>query len=593
MHAQMSGNSPLPPTDINTATNSQFVPKIVSADEAGTQSSQMLRPMAPTVQPAVPPVLQSGNLLTPKISNEIPEAQVLDVQPMSANQVDQYSIQPIANPTFIQPQQTQLPATLPPIVQGGTPPQADLILGNPLGKVKVAEPSYIQANSPLPMGTIGANASYPGFPPQQDSNPLPMDSATSAMEKSAGQVMDTVPPTSVVDVLPTESVLTPASRRGMLLPRSGMLMRSAGCGDCGDAGCSSCGNNGVFSSPRIGRNFFRPASASVGCNSCGDAGCSSCGGGAVSGCSSCGPGGCFDPTDVDKRFAACGFISHARRYAILDALYMTRSNGEVRGINLSPINDFDYGWGARVTSGRRTDAANGREWSYFGTFDIEEGGLVADGLGRINRTFIPDGTFFTPASLSAFSNVTAASEQLATDLHSFEYNRVRWGWDVVKVLFGARYVYLEDDYDLRTATLFGETGQLSVDATNHMIGPQIGLEMFYDVGFRWSLSGFGKFGLMLNAYDADVSASANGFGLTNSGTSEADLSYLLDLGITAHYQINCNSRLRVGYNVLYLGDVTTAEEAFPRVLSPFSSSSLDANDDALFTGVSVGLEFYR
>lgn len=543
----------------------------------------MLRPIASNEE-ELPPIVRTSSVLTPQIPDEIPEVTVVEVQPTSANQEFQYPAPSTSNSTLFEAPKTQSQTSLPPIVQGIYPPAISQIQNNPLGRVKVAEPSYIQSSSPLPMG--GMNATYPSFGIQQDGAGL-LPAESNGIGESSGntQMMDLSTSNSVVEVMPTESMIAPASRPGMLLP-------SAGCAGCGTPGCSSCGENRVL--PRlVGRNYFRPVGSSVGCGGCGDAGCSSCGSESVSGCTSCGPGGCFDACEVDKRFAACGFISRARRYAILDALYLTRSNGEVRGINLSPINDFDYGFGARVTSGRRSDAANGREWSYFGTFDIEEGGTVTDGPGRINRTFIPDGTFLTAASVSPFSNVNVASERLETAVHSFELNRVRWGWDVVKVLFGARYVYLEDDYDLRTANIFAETGTLSVDAKNHLIGPQVGLEMFYDVGFRWSLSGFGKFGLMLNAYDADVNATANGFGLTSSGTNEADLSYLVDLGITAHYQLTNRARFRVGYNAFYLGDVTTASEAFPRVLSPFSSSSLDADDDALFTGLSLGLEFYR
>lgn len=580
-YAQVSGNSLLPPTDINTATSRRFIPKIVSADEANQESVQMLQPMASNIEEELPPIVRSASVLTPQIPNELPEVEITEVLPTSANQEFQYRPQSVANPNLIQPPQNQQQIILPPIIQGATAPAGSPVLSNPLGKAMVAEPNYIQSSSPLPMRTM--NATYPGFGIQQDEarNPLPMVDATHDLKP-----MQLSTPNSVGNVLPTESVLMPASRSGMLMP-------SVGCGGCGSVGCSSCGQNRIGSPRLIGSNYFQRGSASVGCNGCADAGCGSCGGSGANGCTSCGSGGCFDVNEVDKRFAACGFISRARRYFILDALYLTRSNGEVRGINLSPINDFDYGFGARITSGRRTDAANGREFSYFGSFDIEEGGVVTDALGRINRTFIPDGTFLSAASVSPFSNVNVASEQLETSVHSFELNRVRWGWDVVKVLFGARYVYLEDDYDLRTANIFAETGTLSVDAKNHMIGPQVGLEMFYDVGFRWSLSGFGKFGLMLNAYDADVNATANGFGLTSSGTNEADLSYLVDLGITAHYQLTTQSRFRIGFNALYLGDVTTANEAFPFVLSPFSASSLDADDDALFTGLSFGFEFYR
>ncbi len=575
---QLPSDSLLPPTDINTAANRNVanrshLPQIISADQARENTSRLLTPMASSRHNDPPPITP-GRMLTPRIPAVAPPTGSGTIQQTAGKQDGPYAIQPI----YPDPHQAGgLPGlrpklSPPPIVQGsGTAPIVDGLDFSSYGQSAAVEPSYIQASSSFPVG-----GNFPGFS-RQEVEPQPRQMPLGNRMPIDELQGDIATPRSVVDALPAET-------------RMDSVIMSQ------DIGCNSCDANGASPTTRIGQSFFRRQGAmanGMGCSGCGDAGCTSCVGNQVSACNSCGTGGCYDVNDVDKRFAACGFISRARRYFILDALYMNRANGEVRGINLSPIDDFDSGFGARFTTGRRTDAANGREFSYFGSFDIEEGGVVTDALGRINRLFAPDGFFVTPANLTAFTNINVASESLETSFHSFEYNRVRWGWDVVKVLFGVRYVNLEDDYDLLTNTIFGETGSLSVDTKNHMFGPQVGLELFYDVGFRWSLSGYGKFGLMLNAYDADVVSSANGFGITNSGTNEADLAYLADFGITAHYQLSTQSRFRVGYNVLYLGDVTTADEAFPRILSPGSATSLDANDDALFTGLSFGLEFYR
>lgn len=612
MHAQDSNESLLPPTDINTSTSGSLLPAIVPVHQAN-QESQMLVPMIQQSEPqdqAVPPVVSGTMLLTPRIETEVSENgdSIEQTAMQSGSPQRPYQIQQPSAPIIVQAPYssgTQLyePGnSLPPIIQGQpaiTPPvqsnpllreqpvpmqsgmfiqeaepfaiqgqiesqpQINPLSNNPLATPMSSTPNYIQASSPLPLPSLE------GFTPQEPAaNVLPQEDAAANVNQPVETVQD---PVAMPDI--TE----------MVSPRSVM-----------DSAISS---QPAFPSDGIGQNFVQPstnfASPVAGCNSCGNQGCSSCVGSATSACSSCGVNGCYDNHDVDKRFAACGFISRARQYFVFDVLYMTRASGEVQGINLSPIDDFDYGFGVRTTIGRRSDAANGREFSYFGSFDIEEGGTVTDPLGRISRRFIADGTFLTPADLTAFTTVTSATETHSTAFHSFEYNRVRWGWDVVKVIFGGRYVYLEDDYDLLTTTGFGETGSFSVDAKNHMFGPQAGLELFYDVGYRWSLSGFGKFGVMLNSYDADIRASANGFGITSSGTNEADMSFLVDLGITAHYQLSNQARFRLGYNLLYLGEVTTAEEAFPRVLSPFSATSLDAKDDAVFSGVSFGLEFYR
>lgn len=367
------------------------------------------------------------------------------------------------------------------------------------------------------------------------------------------------------------------------------------------AGGDSCGCGAshapVAAAPVIGQPFIQPpaSAAPVGgsCSGCGGGGCSSCGGSSGSGCQGCGSGGCFNPSEVDRRFAACGFISRARRYVLWDLLYFTRENANVQAFNVSPGGDLDFGFGTRLTIGTRQDAANGREFTYFGTFDINDSGTATDSLGRINSFFVPDGTFLGTGDLAPFSGVVELDESLETHFQSFEFNRVRWGWDVVKLIFGLRYTLLEDEYNASTTNIAGLTGTINAESTNHLIGPQIGGELFYDVGYRWSLSGHGKFAYFLNIFDTDLNLASDGFGIVNSGTEDGSDSYLFDLGLTAHYQLNTSSRFRIGYNLLFFGDVATADETLPIAISPFSSSSQDAEDDAFFHGLSLGFEFYR
>lgn len=571
--------SPVPPTDIPTSSRVQ--PPIISGTSAA-KTDPVLSPLTPKMEQSNnPPPIVSGDLgssvlkpMTPKIQTSVENPKPTDFQQAGAVQRATSRINQRLNRTVRSGRNGAIVnSPLPPIIQRDQPalplmpatgqtvaPTANsgITTENQVSPSDIQSsesdsmapmPNYVQASSPLPSFPVNSGAI------RQETD-LPFEAA-----------QDIVQPRTPLQ----QNVLPPGGLIPEAMPRSVV-----------DSG---------FAAGQIGQDYFD--SSSVGCSSCGNAGCTSCVGNTTAGCSSCGPGGCFDCDLVDQRFAACGFISRARNYSIFDALYMTRSNGEVRALNLSAIDEFDYGFGGRFTIGQRNDAASGREFSYYGAFDIEESGTVTDGLGRIAPRFIPDGTFITPLALAPLTNIVTASESMETQFHSFEYNRVRWGWDVVKVLFGVRYVYLEDEYNASTVNAFAQTGSINVDSQNHMIGPQTGLELFYDVGYRWSLSGFGKFGLMLNAYDSDLNVSTNGFTLVDSGTNEADVSYLIDLGITAHYQLSTSSRFRVGYNLLYFDEVTTADEAFPAVLSPFSASSLDAEDDALFSGVSFGLEFYR
>ena len=496
-------------------------------------------------QQFLPPIVSPG-----KLNNQEQPLAAGMLAPLVANQLDgkKETVQPVAatgNGEVAYQVHQAASSALPPIVQGtGSVPNTTLA---------PEKPSYFTRTGPQGSGTKGGvpvleTPASPGLLPLEQF-PLPATPTTGdSMVVGQGTL------------LPTE--VTPGSVIG--------------------SDCNTC-NTGSS----IGQPVFHPPSSAAPV-----IGCQSCDAGAVSNCTSCGTGGCSDPSEIDRRFAACGFISRARSYALFDVLYFNRESGEPRTMNLNPANEFDGGLGARVTIGRRQDAANGREFTYLGAFDLDDQGTVTDPLGRIQPLFVPDGTFLGFGDLSGFAGVTTLSEEIETQFHSFEYNRVRWGWDVVKLLFGARYILLEDEYISQTQALSGATGSFEIDAINHMIGPQIGAELFYDVGYRWSVSGFGKVGYLLNAFDADFEVINNDFTVVDGGDNSTTGTFLLDLGITGHYQLSSSSRFRLGYNLIYLDGVATSEETVPLTLSPFGPDD-GGDDEAFFHGLSIGLEFYR
>ena len=443
-------------------------------------------------------------------------------------------------------------AALPPIVRGTGRAQTTTLTPN--------NTNYTTTSGPQGSGTRGSVAA-----PQ-----LPAAAAPLPLEQFP------LPST------PTQVTPSPTNGDSMVVGQGALLPAAVTPGSVIGSDCNTCDTGAV-----IGQPVFQPPSFAAPV-----IGCDSCGTGTVSNCTHCGTGGCSDASEIDRRFAACGFISRARNYALLDVLYFNREGGEPRTMNLNPASEFDGGVGARFTFGRRQDAANGREFTYVGAFDLDDQGTATDPLGRITPRFVPDGTFLFAGDISGFNNVTTLSEEIETQFHSFEYNRVRWGWDVVKVLFGLRYVLLEDEYSSETQNLFGDTGSFEIDAINHMIGPQIGAELFYDVGYRWSVSGFGKVGYLLNAFDADFEVINNDFAVVDGGDNSTTGTFLLDLGITGHYQLSSSSRFRVGYNLLYFDGVASSEETVPFTLSPFATSD-GGDDDAFFHGLSLGFEIYR
>lgn len=332
----------------------------------------------------------------------------------------------------------------------------------------------------------------------------------------------------------------------------------------------------------------------AGCASCSgvSGGCANCGSGPVSSCQSCGPGGCYDSSSVTGQFNNCGSCSMARRYLIAEALYFDRDDGNISNSNFGSLGNFDLNAGWRFTIGRRQDSTRGTEFSYMGTMDLDQTRNYSSPAGIITSRFIPtDG--FGPAQTAAFFNATQQSETKETSFHSLEFNRVKWGWDVLKTFIGVRYLMVDDSYSMFSQNLGGDQGTFQMEMVNHMIGPQIGAELFYDVGNRLSFSFTSKLGVYANYNEADTQMTHNGTQFINSESSGGTLSSTYEAGLTGHYRLNRRARLRFGYNILFLGEVATVSDNFPRALAPSTGGNVTDSDNMFFHGLSFGLEVYR
>ena len=350
--------------------------------------------------------------------------------------------------------------------------------------------------------------------------------------------------------------------------------------------------------PSVSPNYFDagpsvntiPADSVAGCGDCG-----------TNGCNSCGPGGCYNPNQINCDYGTYGSVSAARRYAYLEVLYLTREDGDISNSNFNPLGEFDFDPAWRDTLGQRSDMTSGREISYFGTAGIEADQITNDDQNRLDALFIPDGQALLTSDLSAFFNASQHVQFKETSVHSLEYNRVRWGWDVLKSFIGWRYIYVDDEFQLNstapTFDAFGvpttESGEFRIDTVNHLLGGHIGAELFYDIGYRFSISGVSKFGVYANINEVDNFLQNDGTTLLDTEDNNATISTTYEFQLLGHYQIRQTARLRAGYNALFLGNLATTEENFSPFVSPFTGFDGSDDDDAFIHGFTFGLEIYR
>jgi hypothetical protein len=291
-------------------------------------------------------------------------------------------------------------------------------------------------------------------------------------------------------------------------------------------------------------------------------------------------------------FDQCGYISEANHYAQVDALYWTRGDGGVIGTNFGGPTDYPYTWGWRTTLGWREDAIRSYEMTYFGFTPFESTTRQLSPAGAIDARFLPSGGFGATQT-SSFYNAVDTSQTLTTQFHSFEFARARFGWDVVKSSMGLRYMWFEDEYRLDTINNVGDVGIFRLNANNHLIGPDMGLELLYDVGRRISFSGRAKAGAYLDIYRHQTNLVNNGVQYIGNENNATSVAASLELGANAYLRLGQNVRLRGGYDALWLYNVLSVSDNYPGLVTPVTGFDPDDSSNASLHGASFGIEFYR
>lgn len=570
---------------------SAHVPPIVSAD------SEMARPAPPivsgdsmrksTIAAVKKPERNLSNMLAPiaEPAKKVAKPASMPAPPM-ASPMPKRTAMAAPAPSMME---AAMPAPVPEVVQATTSTEPDAA-----NKVQQA----------AQWGPRGVNASYSsaGVPiyPKQEGEIFPgsIQSMPSVVEAPAMQMQQ-----------PTQQVLPPIISADSQLVSPVDPMISPGAVPIAPAPQMSV-QQPLPPQPSYmtGESYIEapimdaPVMMDSSCSSCSGGGCSSCTTGGVSSCQSCGSNGCFSEGVVANQFGCCGSVYSARRYLVADALYFDREDGLVSNSNFGALGNFDWNWGWRITLGTRNDATSGQEFSYMGTLGIEQERNRVDALGRLNSSFTFDGGF-TGVESSAFRSgsslgyvVTQQNERKETTLHSLEFNRVKWGWDVIKTFVGLRYIYVDDEYEMFSRGTDGvteQTGTFQMDALNNMFGPHIGGELFYDIGYRVSTSLVAKAGGYVNVNRVDTNLVNNGTQFLDVRDENVTIAGSLELGLIGHYQLSRQARFRFGYNLLWLGEVASVSDNFSPILTPLTGTDSGDSDDMLFHGISLGFEVYR
>jgi hypothetical protein len=293
---------------------------------------------------------------------------------------------------------------------------------------------------------------------------------------------------------------------------------------------------------------------------------------------------------------ACGPTCSPYQYGAIDALYMKHNDLDSFG-SPAPFNlgDFDYELGIRVTLGTVPDCHNGYEISFLGPFQWESDSQRVSAANDIDA-FLTPGAPFIVDNISTFLDADFADQRLEAELMSFELNRTMIGWDVIKLLYGMRYIQYDEDFVYTSrrslvgppgATGFGVLGSKT---ENRMIGGQLGIDMTYPITCRmWSD--------MRARAAAFANFAENRFQLSNAGAlqifNEADdveLAGMVEFSGGLRYYVTNNFHVRGGGEMMYVTEVATALDQFGSVMAPTTGRALDVGDSFFLFGFSVGAE---
>lgn len=287
-----------------------------------------------------------------------------------------------------------------------------------------------------------------------------------------------------------------------------------------------------------------------------------------------------------------GTVSGASDYLFSEMLYMARDGGDFTMSYAPQQESYGFEPGIRMTLGRRLDSIEGRELG-FTVMETMTSHTSAVSPTNTLFTWLQPGAGFNAANLSSFNDANYHHSFSKSHYYSADYNRVNWNWDVMSTFIGLRYTGMDELYALHSVGGSGDLGAYRLRARNHMVGPQVGGTLHYDIGRKLSFSLAAKIAGYANFYQTDTEFANNSVRLMDVKDSRADLAWGTELAGFAHYSLTPRARIKGGYELWFYERVATSEGQVTGFVSPFSGSVASNQDEAIFYGFSLGLELFR
>lgn len=287
---------------------------------------------------------------------------------------------------------------------------------------------------------------------------------------------------------------------------------------------------------------------------------------------------------VNHSYSSCPGGCPSSWYFRAEALYLDRKSDRNTLSNDFSLGEFGYELGSRITLGRRLDCLEAWELTYVGPFEYSTQGAASGVL--LSTSLVANGV-----NLSAFNGAVFHHQSRNSQLNSFEVMKKYWGWDILATSIGIRYLNVANDFHFTSIDPApgSEVGLLNLDLDNHIVGPQIGLDLLYPHN-RWTFGSRLKGGIYGNYAQGRLQVLNAGAVQVDNDVNRGQFSLLGEFGVSASYRVTPRVSLRVGYEAWLLYGVGDTTDQILSPLSPTTLRTIHSDGDAFFHGGSVGVE---
>ncbi len=281
-------------------------------------------------------------------------------------------------------------------------------------------------------------------------------------------------------------------------------------------------------------------------------------------------------------------------YASVETLFMQRQGGNYSASPDFGMDDFDFEMIPRLTIGCVPDCVNGCELTFTGVAEWKQSGSASNPAGGIG-TFLTTVAPFDATDITAFTDSIEQSQSLEAQYWSVEANKTMVGYDVARCLFGVRYINYQElyAYNGENDTPGGITptilGSITSETKNHLIGPQVGIDLLYPICRRGYTDFRTRAGVFANFADMDFDLRNNLDTTLFADDDTITVSGLIEIAGGLRFQVTDCISIRAGGELWWLGGVATATDQFRNTIGRING--VRTGSDFLVAGGTLGAEF--